>query len=149
MNVLKTLAVAGAVLGGLVLWDAFKPEGGLKAVAEGIGTPSGGDAAHDGFVSIPLPDGVPAQGVVIFTPQNCPSEAAQRARRLMARLSAERISYRETSSASFSTLSSPDEAERVMRVMNGPIPIVYVNGRAKASPTDEEVVTEYRRGRSG
>ena len=36
-----------------------------------------------------------------------------------------------------------------MAVMNGPIPIVYVDGRAKANPTPEEVVAEYRRSRSG
>lgn len=32
---------------------------------------------------------------------------------------------------------------------NGPVPVVYVNGRAKANPTPEEVVSEYRRGRPG
>jgi hypothetical protein len=29
------------------------------------------------------------------------------------------------------------------------VSVVYVNGRAKANPTPEEVVAEYRRGRSG
>ena len=150
MNVLKTLTVVGAVIGGLVLWDAFKPEGGMKAVVENIGakTSPGKDGASE-FVAIPLPDGVSAQGVVIFAPENCPSEAAQRARRLVGHLSTQRIPYRETSNADFSTLSSQEEANRVMSVMNGPVPVVYVNGRAKANPTPEEVVAEYRRGRSG
>jgi len=148
MNVLKTLAVVGAVIGGLVLWDAFKPEGGLKAIAESVQA-QGSKGAGNGFEAIPLPDGVSARGVVIFTPQNCPSDAAQRARRLMAQLSAERIPYRETSSAEFSALQSQEEANRVMAVMNGPVPVVYVDGRAKANPAPEEVVAEYRRGRSG
>ena len=150
MNVLKTLTVVGAVIGGLVLWDAFKPEGGMKAVVENIGAKAspGKDGASE-FVAIPLPDGVSAQGVVIFAPENCPSEAAQRARRLVGHLSTQRIPYRETSNADFSTLSSQEEANRVMSVMNGPVPVVYVNGRAKANPTPEEVVAEYRRGRSG
>lgn len=39
MNVL--LAVVGVVIGGLVLWDAFKPEGGLKAIAESANKGSG------------------------------------------------------------------------------------------------------------
>lgn len=150
MNVLKTLALVGVAIGGLVLWDAFKPEGGLKAVVESAtAKASGAQGGASEFASIPLPDGVSAHGVVIFTPRNCPSEAAQRARRLMAQLSVERIPYRETSQADFSSLTSQEEANRVMAVMNGPIPIVYVNGRAKANPTPEAVVAEYRRGRSG
>jgi hypothetical protein len=150
MNVLKTLAVVGVVIGGLVAWDAFKPEGGLKAVVDHIDAKaSQGTDGAGGFAAIPLPDGVSAHGVVIFAPENCPSEAAQRARRLASHLSAERIPYRETSRANFSTLASQAEANRVMSVMNGPVPVVYVNGRAKANPTPEEVVAEYRRGRSG
>lgn len=150
MNVLKTLTVVGVVIGGLVLWDAFKPEGGMKAVVENIGAKTSRGAGGAGeFVAIPLPDGVSALGVVIFAPENCPSEAAQRARQLAGHLSAQRIPYQETSNADFSTLSSQDEANRVMSVMNGPVPVVYVNGRAKANPTPEEVVAEYRRGRSG
>lgn len=146
MNVLKTLAVVGVAIGGLVLWDAFKPEGGLKAVMESAASQASGAQGGAGdFASIPLPDGMSAQGVVIFAPPNCPSEAAQRARRLMAQLSAERIPYRETSLAEFSSLTSQDEASRVMAVMNGPIPIVFVNGRAKANPPPEAVVAEYRR----
>lgn len=150
MNVLKTLTVVGAVIGALVLWDAYKPEGGLEAVVASVGAQASKGAGGDGgFEAIPLPDGVSARGVVIFTPQNCPSEAAQRARRLMAQLTSERIPYRETSSADFSSLTSQDEANRVTAVMNGPIPVVYVNGRAKANPTPEQVVAEYRRGQSG
>lgn len=141
MNVLKTLAAVGLVVGGLVAWDAFKPEGGLKAVADSVG----GRTEPSAFAELPLPDGVSAQGVVIFTPQNCPSEAAERARQLMRRLSADGVRYRETSSAQFSSLKSQEEANRVMAVMNGPIPVVYVNGRAKANPTPEEVLAEYRR----
>jgi hypothetical protein len=85
----------------------------------------------------------------VFAPENCPSEAAQRARQLGGTLSAQNIPYRETSSANFSAPSSQEEAARVMAVMNGPVPIVYVDTRARANPTAEEAVAEYRRGRSG
>ncbi len=150
MNVLKTLTIVGVVIGGLVLWDAFKPEGGLKQIADDIGAQaSQGTSGNDGFVAIRMPDGVSAQGVLIFAPENCPSDAAQRARRLASHLSGQRIPYRETSNADFSTLTSQEEANQVTAVMNGPVPVVYVNGRAKANPTPEEVVSEYRRGRSG
>ena len=81
----------------------------------------GSRAECHAFAAIPLPDGISSQGVVIFAPENCPSEAAQRARQLAGHLSAQRIPYRETGSANFSSLSSQDEANRVMSVMNGPV----------------------------
>jgi hypothetical protein len=147
MNVVKTLAFIGVAVCGVLAWNAFTPEGGMREAIDGVR----GQAGHDdgSFVELPLPDGVSARGVVIFAPQDCPSEAAQRARQLASTLSAQNIPYRETSSADFSALSSQEEAERVMAVMEGPIPIVYVNGRAKANPTVEQVVAEYRRGSSG
>lgn len=147
MNVLKTLAVVGAVAGGFVLWDAFKPEGGLRAVAGRIGERAPADSG--GFVAIPMPDGMTARGVVIFAPEDCPSDAAQRAERLASRLAASGIAFRRATRAEYNRLASPEEANRVMAVMNGPIPIVYVNGRAKPNPGPDEVIAEYRRGRSG
>jgi hypothetical protein len=149
MNVVKTLALVGVAICGVVAWDAFKPEGRMREVIDGVRGQAQAGRSDGSFVALPLPDGVSARGVVIFAPENCPSEAAQRARQLASVLSAQNIPYRETSSAQYSALSSQDEAARVMAVMEGPIPIVYVDGRAKANPTAEEVVAEYRRGRSG
>lgn len=149
MNVVKTLAFVGVVICGVLAWDAFKPEGGMRDVIDGVRGQAQTGRGDGSFVELPLPDGVAARGVVIFAPENCPSEAAQRARHLARTLSARNIPYRETSSANFSALSSQEEVARVTAVMEGPIPIVYVNGRAKANPTVEEVVAEYRRGRSG
>lgn len=142
MKVVNVLAVVGLAVGGLLAWDAFKPKEGMQGVVDRIGQRA---APSSTFAEIPLPDGVQGRGVVVFTPQNCPSEAAERARRLMRRLSADGVPYRQTDSAEFSSLTTQEEANRVMAVMNGPIPIVYVNGRAKANPTPEEVVAEYRR----
>lgn len=143
MNVLKTLAVVGLAIGGYVAWDLYKPEGGVQAVIDGAGQRGAGPG---GFVEMPLPDGVSARGVVVFTPRNCPSEAAQRARRLMSRLSSENVPYRQTDSAEFSNIVSQEQADQVIAVMEGPIPVVYVNGRAKANPSAEEVLAEYRSG---
>ncbi|HJR74367.1 MAG TPA: hypothetical protein VJ806_12085 [Luteimonas sp.] len=140
-KLLAVLALAGLSMAGLVVWDAMKPKSATSAAIDGQGA-----ASPSTFAEIPLPDGVPAKGVVIFTPQNCPSEAAQRARRLMGRLSDHGVPYRQTDSAEFSSLTSQEQADRVTAVMNGDIPIVYVNGRAKANPTPEEVIAEYRRG---
>lgn len=66
----------------------------------------------------------------------------------MQHLSAQGIPYTRTDSADFD-LSSREEASRVTAMMNGPVPVVYVNGRAKANPSPAEVVAEFRRGNAG
>ena len=54
--------------------------------------------------------------------------------------------FRRTSNASFSPSASDDIDAFVRRhnaVMNGEVPIVFVNGRVKANPDLDEVVAEY------
>ena len=36
--------------------------------------------------------------------------------------------------------------KRMNRIMNGPLPVVFVNGRAKSNPSLDEVVAEFRAG---
>ena len=67
----------------------------------------------------------------------------------MRHLSKHGVAYVRTDSANFNSLTSQDEASRVMSVMNGPVPIVYVNGKAKANPAPQEVVAEFRGGKAG
>jgi len=85
------------------------------------------------------------EGIIIFAPANCPSDVARRADEMAQYLDAQGIDYKLASAAEFGDLASREEAERVMSVMNGPIPVVFVNGRARANPTPEEVEAEYRR----
>lgn len=148
MNAVKSLAVIVAAAGAFVLWDAFKPEGGLVALAGAVtALPHGGAApsAH-GFVDIPMPDGLPARGVVVFAPANCPEDAGRRADAIVRHLESAGVPYRRSNSANYASLASADEAKRVMAVMNGPIPVVYVNGRARANPSPQDVLAEYRGG---
>jgi hypothetical protein len=107
---------------------------------------SGKAGAGHGFVQIPAPDGQPSRGIVIFAPVNCPSDAAQRAEALARHLSAQGVPYVRSQNAEFGNLASQDEVSKVMAVMNGPVPVVFVNGKAKANPTPEEVLAEYRGG---
>lgn len=141
MNVLKTLAAIGALAVAVVAWDHYRPEGGLPALV----ARTAAQARDSGFATIPMPDGVPARGVIVFAPPDCPSAAAQRAEALVGALSARGIRVQRASTAEYSQLDSREAAEHVMAVMNGPIPIVYVNGRAKANPTLDEVLAEYHR----
>lgn len=146
MNVLKTLGVVALVVAGVVAWERLGPGAGGEAPTPA--SAAGGGAAQDtGFVDIPMPDGMPARGVVVFAPENCPQDAGQRANALASHLEAQGVPFTRASNAEYSALSSSDEVARVMSVMNGPLPIVYVNGRARANPLPRDVVAEYRRGR--
>ena len=148
MNVLKvgffTAVAALAVLAA----REYLPRDAVQVFARVTGeVPTESDApSRHGFVDIPLPDGQSGHHVVIFAPANCPSDAAQRAEELARRLDDAGIPYTRSQSANFSTLSSQDEANRVMSVMNGPIPIVFVRKRARANPDAEAVMAEYRGG---
>ncbi len=150
MQVLKVgFFVAVIALAGLAARE-YLPSEAMQAVAARV---TGGDAPADaggasrqGFVDIPLPDGQSGHHVVIFAPANCPSDAARRAEALARRLDEAGIPYTRSQDAQFSTLSSQDEANRVMSVMNGSIPVVFVRQRARANPSPEEVVAEYRGG---
>ncbi|MFT3763795.1 MAG: hypothetical protein QM761_14535 [Pseudoxanthomonas sp.] len=141
MNLLKLGAAMLLTVAATAAWKSGMLDGFGQRVAAAVPE----RAETGGFVSIPMPDGMPSRGIVIFAPRNCPSEAAQRARDIGRHLAGQRIGYVDADSANYGSLSSQEEANRVMAVMNGPIPIVYVNGRAKANPTPEEVVAEFRR----
>lgn len=149
MNVLKTLAAVAVIGAGLYLWDTRKPEGGVQAVAGAVAAGVDRRGGGGGFVDIPMPDGLSSRGIVVFAPEHCPRDAGQRAEAMASYLAAQRVPYTRTSSANYNDLASAEEASRVTAVMNGPVPVVYVNGRAKANPTPQEVVAEYRRGKAG
>ena len=148
MNVVKTCLAVGAVVAGICLWSAYAPEGSVsEVVAKATKRIDSGKAGGGhGFVEIPAPDGQTGRGIVIFAPVNCPSDAAQRAEALARHLSAQGVPYVRSQNAEFGNLASQDEVSKVMAVMNGPVPVVFVNGKAKANPTPEEVVAEYRGG---
>lgn len=149
MNVQKVGFFAAVAALAVLAAREYLPRDAVQAVAARVtgeaATESGAPSRH-GFVDIPLPDGQSGHHVVIFAPANCPSDAAQRAEALARRLDDAGIPYTRSQSANFSTLSSQDEANRVMSVMNGPIPIVFVRKRARANPDAEAVMAEYRGG---
>jgi hypothetical protein len=148
MNALKTCVAVGVVVVGICFWSAYAPEGGISEVGDKVAKRlhSGRTGGGRGFVQIPAPDGQAGRGIVIFAPRDCPSDAAQRAEALARHLSAQGVPYMRSENAEFGNLSSQDEVAKVLSVMDGPVPVVFVNGKAKANPTPEEVVAEYRGG---
>jgi hypothetical protein len=105
--------------------------------------------ASNGFVNVVMPDGARNNTVLIFAPVNCSSEAAQRADGLATELTRLGIPN-ERSSRFSSSINNPsseqqDGVQRAVAVINGEIPAVFINGMAKANPTVEDVVAEFKR----
>ncbi len=136
MNFLKLLIVIGIAGGAYHYWQQHHSAG--TAAAESA-APS-----RNGFVALPPADGHNAKVVYVVAAENCPHEEAQRADRLASDLSREGIPVTRTHDINF-TLAAADSAQvdHIKSVMNGPLPIVFVRGRAKSNPTLDEVVAEY------
>lgn len=137
MNLIKLLLLIAIAGGGYHYWKKHSVERDLAATA-----------SEGGFVSVPMPDGMSPHGVVVFAPENCPSDAAQRAYALVSDLGGRGVPVSRADAASFDNLPDAATAERVRTVMGGQVPIVFVNGKAKANPSLEEVLSEYRRRKS-
>ncbi len=136
-SVIFVLVIAGA---GYHYWNKQQTEEIKHQAEAALST----NASSNGFVNLPPLENANSEGVVIFAPVNCPSDAARRADMLAEELSRQGIPFTRASNASF-TFSNPDPVvlEKVDAVMSGEVPIVFINGSAKANPTIDEVVDEY------
>lgn len=104
-------------------------------------------ALPGGFEPMPPLSGDSGASVVIFAPEDCPEDGAQRADALAAQLTRKGIPVTRSSNANFSfSGADPATIQRVQNVMTGEIPVVFVRGRGKANPTADEVLAAYRAG---
>ena len=134
MNLIKALLLLAIAGGGYHYWQGRAAKADLAAAT-----------TASGFVQVPMPDGMSPHGVVVFAPDNCPSDAAQRAYALVSELGGQGVPVVRASAASFDNLPDAATAGRVRAVMQGEIPVVFVNGKAKANPSVHDVLAEYRR----
>ena len=140
MNVIKLLIVLGVMGGSYQYWKTHHSADSTDTAVE--------VASDNGFVILPPASGASAKTVLVIAAQNCPHEDAQRADSLADDLSRKGIPVDRTHNISFEYSGSDGSmAERIMSVMNGPLPIVIVGGRAKGNPSLEEVVAEYKSSR--
>lgn len=95
-----------------------------------------------GFVSLPKPTNLDTDSVIILAAKNCTKEAALRAEQLATDLASRNISYTRASRISFENFA-PSLKNRIDSVLRGPLPIVLIDGRGKANPTLNEVLSEY------
>lgn len=138
MTLFRFLLILAALGFGAHQWHQWREQKALHALE-----------SPNGFLPVPMPEGTPANTVLIFAPLNCPREGAQRAGALSQKLSELGIRNVRTSHYAAVTFQPSEEKladfKRLDIVMTGEIPIALVNGMGKANPTADEVVSEYKR----
>ena len=137
MKILRLLFVVAVIAVAYNWWTNRQDQQSLAAMT-----------SPNGFVPVPMPSQAKTGNILIFAPDNCPREGAQRAEALHQALTELGINNVRTSRYSSQSFANTAEAraayERLNHVMTGEIPIVLVNGMGKANPTLDEVVAEYR-----
>jgi len=135
VSIIKVLLVLG-VAGGSVYY--VRQHGGLTAlIHEKL------EKKDTGFVDVPQPSNLDTTAVLVIAAENCPKEDAQRADRLYGDLRARGIRTTRLHAIVFERITDPDKAQNLNAVMNDrALPKVFVNGRAKANPTLDEVLKE-------
>jgi hypothetical protein len=103
----------------------------------------------NGFVAVVTAPDTPPDTAVILAPVNCPSAQAKRADAMAAQLSqlGIAINRRNQYSAVIHNRDQMPLLTRTNQVLGGEVPIVIINGMAKANPTVDEVAAEARRGK--
>jgi hypothetical protein len=103
----------------------------------------------NGFVAVVTTADTPADTAVILAPVNCPSMQAKRADAMAVRLTQMgiAISRRNEYHAAIHSRDQMPLLTRMNQVMSGEVPIVIINGMAKANPTVDEVAAEARHGK--
>jgi hypothetical protein len=141
MKIIKLLVVLSILGGAYHYWTKNSPAEAFEASADS----GSGDY---GFVALPPVAGASSNTVLVIAAQNCPHEDAQRADSLADGISGNGIRVVRAQDVSFEFASTDSSmTERIMNIMNGPLPIVIVNGRAKSNPSLDEVIAEYKASR--
>ena len=138
MSAVKFVVIGGAVAIAWLVWNHHQAH--VEAAAIATLTDS------RGFIEFEMPQGAMNNEVLIVAAQNCPQEGAVRADRLAREMAERNIRYRRSSGVSFSVPQDADVEEFVRRnnaIMNGEVPIVFVNGKVKSNPGLDEVIAEY------
>ncbi|MBV8123886.1 MAG: hypothetical protein JOY60_14510 [Burkholderiaceae bacterium] len=138
MKIIHALIAVGLAGGGYHYWKHHREH--AAAMASGPSTSAGP------FVALPPADGQDPATVFVVAAQNCPHADAQRADRLAEALAQRGIPVQRTHDVRFHFHSRPDSTvvDRMNGIMNGPLPVVFVRGRAKSNPSLDEVIAEFK-----
>jgi hypothetical protein len=133
-----TLAAVAAVWGGYQVYSQHHDARVLRDVMA--------SADANGFLDVPPPIDQNADTVYVVAAQNCPHAAAQQADRLAKQLGDKGVSVVRVNQVGY----QPQQIDRAMMnrlnvVMNGPLPLVFINGRVASNPEIDRVMAEYER----
>jgi hypothetical protein len=138
MKMLSALFIVGAAVGGYHLVSQHHAAGVRRQVLA--------DSDVNGFLEVPMPANQQSDTIYVVAAQNCPHEAAQRADQLAQKLGAKGLPVNRTSQVSFNPRGiDAATLERLKVVMESPLPLVFVRGRAASNPDADQVVSEFRR----
>ena len=98
--------------------------------------------SQNGFIQLPRPD-APDDQVVIFAAVTCSRPVAQHANALARQLESVGVPCHRTQSARFSASDMSGPPAPLVEVMEGALPVVFINGWAKNNPTFSEIISEY------
>jgi len=138
MKLLSSLLVVGVAWGGYHLFSQHQAAHAMRELLA--------SADVNGFVNVLQPANQDLNTIYVVAAQNCPHADAQHADQLAASLGKQGIPVARVNAVSYP--SQPiDRAtmQRLMVVMNGPLPLVFVHGRAAMNPEVGQVVEEYYR----
>lgn len=135
MTFFKFVLVVAIAAGGYNYWRQHR----------GHDTPGSAAVSPSGFVPLPAVRGQSASAVLVIAAENCPHDDAQRADRLADDLSRKGLPVVRIHDVGFDLPGGGTaDLARINAVMNGTLPIVFVRGRAKANPTLDEVIAEFK-----
>jgi hypothetical protein len=138
MNLLKLALVIVVSAGAYNYWRQHRHDGSP-------GNTATSSSSSSGFVSLPAVRGQSPTAVLVVAAEDCPHEDAQRADRLADDLSRSGLPVVRTHSIGFDIPNGGQaDLDKINQVMTGQLPVVFVRGRAKANPTLEEVVAEFK-----
>lgn len=95
-----------------------------------------------GFITLPKPTNLDTDKVIILAAINCTKEAAIRADNLADELSRRNIPYTRINRISFQNYDSSIK-KNLDAVMGGPLPHVLIDGKGKANPSLNDVISEF------
>jgi hypothetical protein len=134
----KLILAASVVGGGVHVWHVHEQAVALRSLQ------ASGDTY--GFVPVLTAGGAPQNTAIILAALNCPSAQAKRADALAAKL--DELGIPNTRANNYSVTNVTREQAPLIKqtsaVLGGEIPVVIINGRAKANPSLDDVVAEYR-----
>ena len=135
MNLLKLVLIVAVGAGAYNYWRQHQAPS----------TQTGARSSENGFVPLPPVRGQSPSAVLVIAAEDCPHDDAQRADRLVDDLSRNGIPVVRIHNLTFDVQDGGNaDLDRINAVMGGTLPVVFVRGRAKANPSLDQVLAEYR-----